>query len=72
MTEDCHDKCMHPSLEDTMHQSSDPVRVSEYADEEEKSIIMYRDQIEDQSIRNQIPIKCTEIEVIQGSKISLN
>lgn len=55
---------MQHTPEDTLHQSSDPVRVSEYADDEEKSTIMYRDQIEDQSIRNQIPIKCTEIEVI--------
>jgi len=70
MTEDCHghdhDKCghHHHAVEDTMLQSTDPVRISEYADEEEKSTIMYRDQIEDQSIRNQIPVKCTEIEVI--------
>jgi hypothetical protein len=39
---------------------------------EEKSQVVNRDQIEDQSIRNQIPVRCTEIEVIQGSKISLN
>lgn len=41
-------------------------------DNEEKSIILTRDQIEDQSILNQIPLRCNEIEVIQGSKISLN
>lgn len=35
-------------------------------------MILTRDQIEDQSIKNQIPLRCTEIEVIQGSKISLN
>jgi hypothetical protein len=39
---------------------------------EEKSLVLTRDQIEDQSILNQIPLRCNEIEVIQGSKISLN
>ena len=39
---------------------------------EEKSVVLTRDQIEDQSILNQIPLRCNEIEVIQGSKISLN
>jgi len=43
-----------------------------HEEHEEKSIILTRDQIEDQSIKNQIPLRCNEIEVIQGSKISLN
>jgi hypothetical protein len=39
---------------------------------DEKSVMMTRDLITDQSIENQIPHRCTEIEVIHGSKVSLN
>lgn len=54
---------------DTQSYSKDSPLIDEH---EEKSIVLTRDQIEDQSILNQIPARCNEIEVILGSKISLN
>ena len=54
---------------DTQSYSKDSPLLEDHG---EKSIVLKREEIEDQSILNQIPSRCNEIEVILGSKVSLN